>query len=734
MVSSYRPAQPSFHLSRSEERQTERTETKHYIEAGKIGLDDVSNTQEPAALQNYRLRNKQQLEFMEKRPISLASVLFPGVSPREYKVGEDISIHAGLVESIASPIFFQHGDLPVCSLKSDRPLATPNRTNTGARLQGHEGMPTPFPSLRVKQNQGCTPLSVVMLGGKKIHLMQDLIRKLYRVQLHLDDLPVCLEEKRVDCAFRGYPLGFVAPPSSTGLDMDEFYLYNHLHFTITYQEDPSAFEGVRITGFAVHPISIKHQHAGEETITSSTKILTCNKPGAQGVANNHLEPYLPLRTGPTGEPLKVVYSYEVEWVASDLPWADRWDVYMVGLPAGKHHLLAMLHAFVVACLVTYLVVDNIICTSRLDISGYIEMQALEEAKTTTADIGQDATTWQLLEGDVFRPPQFSPMLLSVLVGTGVQIGVAIFLVLACIVLRVYNPSMSSDTTLAVVLFLYSICGFASGYVSARLYKFCNSNDEGWKTCAAYTSIALPGGLFVLLCLLNVPLSRVGAATAASSLESLLSIATMWAFLMVPSLAAGSCLGIRTTKIKVPAETNKVVRDIPQDLSPWRPFASVMWCGFLTNSPITGEWILIMGAMWLEQWYYDFTSLSVIFTSLSVILPCLIFTCAGVSIISTYKQLRRGNHRWWWQAFWNGASTGGFMFLLALLFVWTLLYYSPMPKSVLSVWVFLLYTSMICICVGLFCGSISFLASFAFTRFLYNESLSSRWIDTPAKAT
>ena len=384
--------------------------------------------------------------------------------------------------------------------------------------------------------------------------------------------------------------------------MDELYLYNHLRFTITYQEDPSAFEGVRITGFDVHPVSIENQHDGEEAITSSTKMSTCNKPGARGVvAKNLLESHLPLRTGPTGEPLKVVYSYEVEWVASNLPWADRWDFCMFGLPVGDLHYYAMLNAVIVASLVACFIVDmiirttrqdvagyievqhskkqrpqqlmlvkmqrlgsflrvmsfaqlvvflvlacaalrvynhispgvtltvglflntmcgfnvmlnvfmfaslvacfivgTIIRTSRQDIAGYIEMQALEEATTTTTGVGQDAMTWQLLEGDVFRPPQFSPMFLSVLVGTGVQIGIVFFLVLVCAALRVYNPQ-SPSATLTVVLFLYAMCGFASGYVSARLHKFCNSSDdEDWKTCAAYTSIALPGGLLVVFCL------------------------------------------------------------------------------------------------------------------------------------------------------------------------------------------------------------------------------------------
>jgi hypothetical protein len=87
--------------------------------------------------------------------------------------------------------------------------------------------------------------------------------------------------------------------------------------------------------------------------------------------------------------------------------------------------------------------------------------------------------------------------------------------------------------------------------------------------------------------LNVPLSLVGAATAVS-LDSLLSLAAMWACFMVYSLVAGSCLGKRVNTIKVPVETNEVVRDIPQNLALWRPFATVFWCGVFTSSTISIE--------------------------------------------------------------------------------------------------------------------------------------------------
>lgn len=56
-------------------------------------------------------------------------------------------------------------------------------------------------------------------------------------------------------------------------------------------------------------------------------------------------------------------------------------------------------------------------TLRKDISSYNDMQTLEEA--------QEESGWKLVHGDVFRPPLFSPMLLSVLAGIRI-INVCIF--------------------------------------------------------------------------------------------------------------------------------------------------------------------------------------------------------------------------------------------------------------------------------------------------------------------
>ena len=52
----------------------------------------------------------------------------------------------------------------------------------------------------------------------------------------------------------------------------------------------------------------------------------------------------------------------------------------------------------------------------------------------TADELAEETGWKLVHGDVFRPPQFMPMLLSVFVGSGNQLLLMtlVMLIFACL--------------------------------------------------------------------------------------------------------------------------------------------------------------------------------------------------------------------------------------------------------------------------------------------------------------
>ena len=75
-------------LSRTERKQVQQAEKDRYIEMRRQGQDEVSDTADAAALRNYRLRNKKRKGLLRRKQTTLAQVLFPGVSPNNYRTGE----------------------------------------------------------------------------------------------------------------------------------------------------------------------------------------------------------------------------------------------------------------------------------------------------------------------------------------------------------------------------------------------------------------------------------------------------------------------------------------------------------------------------------------------------------------------------------------------------------------------------------------------------------------------
>ena len=434
-------------LNRKERKEVAQAELATYKDLRRQGVDEVSNTAEAALLRNYRLRNKKTRGIIRKKEASLAQVLFPGVSPEEYNNGEQLWMYVDLVESSKTQVPFEFYDLPGCKMptrgKSQRTKKM--RKNLGSRLQGHDMKPAPF-DLTVKRDMGCTPICQVALGGKKLRWMRKLVERQYRVQLQLDTLPVLMRSKELNYAVRGYPIGFKAPPSTQQTaPKNDYFLYNHLKFQITYHEDPSQFDGVRITGFDVHPVSVKHEMpANGGAVSRTTQLSTCKGMNVENDAANFLSLKFQEDTS-----LNIVYSYDVQWIKNDLAWTDRWDVYLVGSPDDGIHYYSILNSLFVVVFMTGAIASIMVRTLRKDIQGYNELQTLEEA--------QEETGWKLVHGDVFRPPSFSPMLLSIIVGTGAQIGSAFVCALLCSILRLTN-SMKKGQILSSLIFLYVLLG------------------------------------------------------------------------------------------------------------------------------------------------------------------------------------------------------------------------------------------------------------------------------------
>lgn len=216
------------------------------------------------------------------------------------------------------------------------------------------------------------------------------------------------------------------------------------------------------------------------------------------------------------------------------------------------------------------------------------MQTLEEA--------QEESGWKLVHGDVFRPPSFSPMILSVFAGSGAQLIAMTFCTMICALLGLTSPA-NRGALLTTLLLLYVFMGFFSGYTSARIYKLFGGKE--WKTNTFLTAFFYPGVMGAIFLFINSIVAVEGSSTAAP-FSTLFALLLLWLGVSSPLVLIGSYFGFRKETIVVPVRTNQIARHIPDHVWYTHPLLSVALGGILPFGAVCIELFFIMSAMWLHQ--------------------------------------------------------------------------------------------------------------------------------------
>ena len=347
-------------------------------------------------------------------------------------------------------------------------------------------------------------------------------------------------------------------------------------------------------------------------------------------------------------------------------------------------------------------------TLRKGIAGYHKVQKEEGGL-------QKETGWKLLHGEASRPTPNTvcacPMLLSVLVGTGTQVGFSF--VLALILCNVMHP-MATGQFLTSVILLYALCGSIAGYWSIRIYALCHRgtpmSPKDRNTNALATAAFLPCLLGIMLLALNFLLedssmTRNDAATYISARTGFI-LFLIWGGISLPLVVLGAWIGTKVPAIELPTETNLTVRAI---LNPGRlrrisslKRGGVALLPFLMLAP---ELPFVLKALRSSELYYPM-GFSLTLVVLSGTMSCF------ASIWVCQIELSAEDHWWWWKPFWNAGTAGAFFFAFVFLcLIDHLRGWSP-------VMVCLIYTGMISIAFGLFCGSLGFLSTLWFVRTIY----------------
>jgi len=501
---------------------------------------------------------------------------------------------------------------------------------------------------------------------------------------------------------RGYPIGYmtydIEPEDAldfefipSGAEVTGHYLFNHLSFVLLYHEDPASFTGSRIVGFEVEPFSVNHKYNGADDAPYAGQPLTSCQSNDRGNLIG-----FPQSVEEAGE---IIFTYDVEWVQSDIKWSSRWALYLKQGPDDQIHWFSILNSTLIVFFLSGMVAMIMMRTLHKDIARYNE--AYE--KSLTEEETLEETGWKLVHADVFRPPIFSPMLLATFVGTGAQLLMMCLLLVIFALLGFLSPA-NRGGLLTALLLLFVFMGTFAGFVSARLYKMFGG--KSWRRNTLLTATLFPGIVSSISFFVNFFVWHEHS-TIAIPLTTMIAVLLLWFGISVPLVFAGAFFGYRKDKIEPPVATNTIPRFIPPQVWYMHPVIVNAVGGVLPFGAVFIEVFFILSAIWLHQIYY-------LFGFLFLVLIILIITCAEISIVLCYFKLVNENYEWWWQSIFSSGSSAIYLFLYSVVYFVTKL---EIEKSVSSL-LYFAYMIQLSFCFFLFTGCIGFFACLWFTRTIY----------------
>ncbi|XP_076749997.1 transmembrane 9 superfamily protein member 2 isoform X1 [Xylocopa sonorina] len=644
------------------------------------------------------------------RSICATAFYLPGLAPVNYcKDGEtsdmcksEIKLYVNRLntEKYVIPYEYHHFDFCISEDESQSPVE-----NLGQVVFGERIRPSPY-KLSFMKDEKCNRLCQKSYKGgdkeseKKLEFLKKGMALNYQHHWIVDNMPVTwcyqLEDERQYCS-TGFPMGCYSREPKFQLDTcsingayhkpKTYYLFNHVDLTITYhsgakEEWGSTFKenGGRIISVKVVPRSIKHGNTHD-----------CE-------GKEPLE--IPYDALPLGEQLDIMYTYSVTYVKNDtIKWSSRWDYILESMPHTNIQWFSILNSLIIVLFLSGMVAMILLRTLHKDIARYNQASfQIESGEDAHEEFG-----WKLVHGDVFRPPR-KGMLLSVLLGSGVQVFCMTLVTLAFACLGFLSPA-NRGALMTCAMVLYVCLGVTAGYVSARIYK--SFGGEKWKSNMLLTSMLSPGIVFSLFFIMNL-IFWANESSAAVPFSTLIALLALWFGVSLPLTFIGAYFGFRKRPLEHPVRTNQIPRQIPEQSFYTQPIPGVVMGGVLPFGCIFIQLFFILNSLWSSQVYYMFGFLFLVFV-------ILVITCSETTILLCYFHLCAEDYHWWWRSFLTSGFTAFYLLVYCIHFFMTKLEIEDATST-------FLYFGYTCIMVYLFfvlTGSIGFFACFWFVRKIYS---------------
>jgi transmembrane 9 superfamily member 2/4 len=625
----------------------------------------------------------------------------PGTYMHTYAQGEEIYAKVNSLTSIETELPFSYYSLPYCQPKGG---IKKSAENLGELLMGDQIDNSPY-RFRINVNESLYLCTTSPLNEHDVTLLKQRTRDLYQVNMILDNLPVLryTNQNGAVIQWTGFPVGYTPEGSS------EDYIVNHLKFKVLVHEyeggnvkiigtgeegmgvitetDKSTMKGYEIVGFEVVPCSVRRDPDAMSKLNMYDTVDKVNCP-------LELERSQSIR-----ELERITFTYEVEFVKSDIKWPSRWDHYLK-MEGAQVHWFSIMNSLMVILFLAGIVFVIFLRTVRRDLTRYEELDRESQAQMT-----EELSGWKLVVGDVFREP-ICGKLLCVMVGDGVQIlGMAIVTIVFA-ALGFMSPA-SRGMLLTGMIILYLFLGIIAGYVSVRLWRTIKGTSEGWRSVSWSTACFFPGISFLILTILNFML-WANNSTGALPISLFFTLLALWFCVSVPLTLIGGFIGTRAEPIDYPVRTNQIPREIPARKYP--SWLLVAGAGTLPFGTLFIELFFILSSIWLGRFYY-------VFGFLLVVLLMLVVVCAEVSVVMTYMHLCVEDWRWWWKAFFASGSVAVYVFLYSINY---LVFDLKSLSGPVSAMLYVGYALIVSLAIMLATGTIGFLTSFSFVHYLFSS--------------
>jgi transmembrane 9 superfamily protein 2/4 len=539
------------------------------------------------------------------------------------------------------PVDYYNETLDNCSPQIQQVKFSPesNETSGYGTFFNSKLEDSPFNTTFNNENR-CTLVCDKDYKKVNVTLINDLIKRNYKLNFYVDDMPVGRElydsqTSKFYIDF-GVPLGY--------LDIEKVpHMFNHFQFIVYYKAQGLDYEVLYAT----------------VSTQSFTRI-----------------PQVPLRCA-LSPPMLLRYSdyayngnrvsYSVIYKEIEVSHGlNKWDLYRNDVVRPFiYNAIVLMFALLTALIFsyTYYTLKHAFTVEKLNVIYKKKSSVVETTQSDDETVEIDELydfSWPALINDVFREPSYSS-LLYYLVSQGFQV----FIIFTFVVLQlgfgfnIYKGDLFNNYGLVY----FYVAAIHQSLLNAYLLTLFQSINQDFKTktnaviSALLNSFSLPTFLHIIVHYTN---HAHGLVNSPIHISATLFNSIILKYILTSAVSfAISFFALRGKGVSTYPAVNEIAKEVS---------GMPITFKLIPNSIITGIFpfgvvLIPLSTVYLSIWYNHFFSNNTFLLIFQFIL--LVTLIASINALNLYYLLSIGNWKWQWKSFVNGASLGVFSFLYTL---------------------------------------------------------------------